>query len=201
MNDRPDDGFDDALMAAAKELPAEVTPERDLWPGIEQAIAPPGASRRWAWSTAWDTAWGTAWAQAAAVVLMIGASSGITYLVMNDGSDPTSPVATGETLVFAPTSANFGDRYSLGPDFQDARSDLAGRLDEELERLSPEARAEVEKNLRTIRAAIDEINAALAEEPDNVLLQELLLSTYREELSLMIRVDGLASSVMRRNDI
>lgn len=193
MNERRDTRFDDALMAAARDLPTEVTPDRDLWSGIEQAIAPPGATGR--------PMWNTVWAQAAAVVLMVGASSGITYLVMSDGAATTSPVATNGQLVFEPVSAEFGARYSLGPDFQDARSDVAGRLDDELQRLSPESRADVEKNLAAIRVAIEEINAALAEEPDNVLLQELLLSTYREELSLMIRVDELTTSVMRRNDI
>jgi hypothetical protein len=36
---------------------------------------------------------------------------------------------------------------------------------------------------------------------DNVLLQELLLNTYGEELTVMRKVDGLANSVMRREDI
>jgi hypothetical protein len=59
----------------------------------------------------------------------------------------------------------------------------------------------VEKNIKAIRAAIDEINKALADEPDNVLLQELLLSTYREELSVMMKVDRVANAVMLRSDI
>ena len=56
-------------------------------------------------------------------------------------------------------------------------------------------------NLNTIRKAIQELNDALAEEPDNVLLQDLLLSTYHEEMALMRRVDGIANSAMRRDDI
>jgi hypothetical protein len=34
-----------------------------------------------------------------------------------------------------------------------------------------------------------------------MLLQELLLSAYHGEISLMKKVDGIANSAMRRNDI
>jgi hypothetical protein len=74
-------------------------------------------------------------------------------------------------------------------------------MDMEMAKLSPEARANVEENLAVIRGAIVEINAALEQEPGNVLLQELLMKTYREELAVMQRVGGLTQDVMLRNDI
>ena len=40
---------------------------------------------------------------------------------------------------------------------------------------------------------------ALKAEPHNALLQELLVSTYREELEIMRRVGGLTQEVMVRN--
>jgi hypothetical protein len=86
-------------------------------------------------------------------------------------------------------------------DYQEAHGDLAAQLEDELLRLSPETRADVEKNMTIIRTAIGDINAALKKEPENALLQELLLSTYREELSLMQRVGGLTQHVMSRKDI
>jgi hypothetical protein len=95
----------------------------------------------------------------------------------------------------------FGGRYSLGVGYQEAHRDLEAQLDTELARLSPQAREEVEANLAIIRGAIGQINRALAEEPDNPLLQELLLQTYREELALMQRVGGLTQHVMSRRDI
>lgn len=78
---------------------------------------------------------------------------------------------------------------------------MQAQLDSEMERLSPEARKEVEDNLAMIRGAIGQINKALADEPDNPLLQELLLQTYREELAMMQRVGGLTQHVMSRRDI
>ncbi len=193
MNDIEDTKFDQDLMAAAARLDKEISPERDLWPGIEQAIRQPAPEK--------SSGWNLMLAQAAAVILLIGGSSGLTYMVMT-GDDPTiTPVIPTAQLEFEPVSGSFGSQYTLGPGFQDARSELAAQLDAELDNLPPETRADVEQNLATIRAAITEINKALDKEPDNPLLQRLLLSTYKEEITVMKRVDGMASSVLRRNDI
>ena len=97
--------------------------------------------------------------------------------------------------------ASFGDSYVLGPDYQDARSSLRARFDEQLERLTGEERAEVVKNVDAIRSVIEEINRALSNDPDNALLQELLLSTYQDELSLMMKVNGVAKAAMYRTDL
>lgn len=193
MNDMNENEFDRSVMDAAARLPREVAPSRDLWPGIEAAIAPPAAGGGWRWN-------GLV-AQAAAVLILVGGSSGLTYLAVHEDRDPTLPIAPVTPLNFEPVSGSFGSQYNLGPDFRDARSDLEAKLVEELASLDPETRAEVEKNVTAIRDAIEEINQALAAEPDNALLQNLLLSAYRRELALMTRVDGMATSVMRRSDI
>ena len=194
MSRNDDDRIDDEVMAAAARLTTDVKPERDLWPGIEQAIAAPVIDRR--------SMWNTVWAQAAAIVLLVGGSSGLTYLAMSGDDDPTVPgIAAPGQLAFEPISGSFGSQYTLGSDYLVAHRELDARLNQQLEQLSPEVRDEVRKNVETIRAAIRDINKALDEEPDNVLLQDLLLSTYREEMDLMIKVDGLASAVVRRNDI
>ncbi len=177
---------DDKLIAAASALSTEISPENDLWPGIAKAIAQPKRSR-----------WTPAFAQAAAVVLLIGASSSLTYFAVKDQQRIVEVVPTG--LAFE--QASFGGRYALGVEYQEARGDLAAQLYVELARLSPEAREEVELNLAMIRGAIEQINKALTDEPDNALLQELLVRTYREELAVMQRVGGLTQHVMSRKDI
>lgn len=197
MNDQTDNKFDDDVMAAAAKLATGVKPERDLWPGIEQAIKQPVQDAR-----PQRSAWNTVWAQAAAVILLVGGSSGVTYLTMSSSDDSISPVANGgQALVFEPVSGSFGSQYHLGPDYVDAKRGLEENLSEQLDRLPEETREAVQANIETIRLAIEDINKALAKEPDNVLLQKLLLSTYREELALMKHVDGIASSAMYRGDI
>jgi len=177
--------FDDKLDRAARQLATEKAPERDLWPGIEQAIRVP-ARRRMPWL-----------AQAAAVILLVGASSAVTYVAVKGDANPVN--GTSPDLVFE--QAAFGGNYHLGPGFVDARRSLRAQLDAELGRLSPEAQDDIKANLDVIHAAIVEINTALEKEPDNVLLQGKLLRAYREELALLRRVSGLTRNVMTRNDI
>ncbi len=192
MNDSDETKFDEKLSRLAATLPTQVSPDRDLWPAIEQAINTPAMRT--------NTIWNTLWAQAAAVVLLVAGSSGITYIAVRDDG-PVSPVVIDTANVFETVSGDFGRRYTLGNEYLDAHSELQNKLDEKLQFLSPEAREAVTKNLQTIRAAIKDINQALAAEPDNMLLQELLLSAYHGEISLMRKVDGIANSAMRRNDI
>jgi len=177
---------DDKLMKAAGQLSTEISPERDLWAGISEAIEKP-APRRWT----------PMLAQAAAIVLLVGASSAVTYVTMKDGGQGT--VIASPEMIFE--QASFANRYSLGPGFQDARNALVAELDVELERLPAESRQDIETNLKLIRDAIFNINIALEEDPENLFLQERLLRTYREELMLLRRVGGLSRNVMLRNDI
>ena len=111
---------DDKLMKAAGQLSTEISPERDLWPDIAAEIEKP-ARRRWT----------PMLAQAAAIVLLVGASSAVTYIATKDGSGPIVSVAP--ELVFE--QAAFGGNYHLGPGFQDARNSLRDDLDVELARL------------------------------------------------------------------
>jgi len=178
--------FDDKLDRAARQLATEITPERDLWPDIATAINTPTRSR-----------WTPMFAQAAAVVLLVVASSAITYVTVKNDGGPA--VSYDPELIFE--QASFGGNYNLGPGFQDARNSLRAELDVELARLSPEASADVRANLDLIHKAIVDINAVLEEEPDNAMLQQKLLRAYREELALLNRVGGLTRKVMMRNDI
>ena len=193
MNEKDETAFEDELMARAQALPKDVAPGRDLWPAIEQAIAAPGAPR--------GNVWNMVWAKAAAIVLLVAGSSSVTYLMVNEPGAVTSPVREAPTMVFETVSGSFGPRYNLGPDYLDARRNLAGSLEQKLDALPEETRQAVMTNLATIRQAIEDINHALVDEPDNVLLQELLLDSYRDELDLMIKVDGVTSAAMRRGDI
>ncbi len=180
MNDK-----DDIMMDAAR-LSQSIAPERDLWPEIEQSIVPQPRRN-----------WTPMLAQAAGVVMLVAASSMLTYFMVKD--DGSASLSVQPEYLF--DEASFGGTYNLGPGFTDARGGLASKLDAQLERLSPEERADVEANLKLIRDAIDQINAELAEDPDNAHLQALLLKSYREELTVMRKVSDLTQAVMSRTDI
>lgn len=182
----------DALLRAAAALEKDIKPQRDLWPGIEQALHRQQPVGWWRNGPL---------AQAASVILLVGASSGLTYLAVSQHDSEVSPVSPDVERVFEPVSGSFGSRYNLGPDFQDARNVLVARLDVEMAKLAPETRAVVQKNLDAIHAVIVEINKALATEPDNELLQEMLIRSYHDELALMQKVGGIGNSAMIRTDI
>ena len=177
----------DKLIERAAELGTGISPERDLWPGIAERIAEP-AKRRWT----------PFLAQAAAVVLLIGGSSSVTLWVTRD-EQPAPVQFAPQELVFEQVA--FGSEHTFGSVYRGASGDYRQQLDEQLELLSPEVRAEVEDNLALIRGAIDEITAALEESPDSELLQELLLRSYRDQHALMRRVGSLTQHVMIRKDI
>ena len=65
---------------------------------------------------------------------------------------------------------------------------LSARID----RLPPEARRQLERNLAEIRRASAEINAALELSPGDPLLEELLLNAYQDELAVLASVNQLA---------
>jgi len=177
---------DDTLVAAARQLSTEISPERDLWPGIAEHLEAPQRSR-----------WAPMLAQAAAVLVLIAASSGITWYAVQE--DPILVTEIRPELTVQ--QAAFGSRYTLGPEFFDARDSLEQGFDQALGRLSPEQREDVEASLMVIRKVIADINVELNKDPTNVYLQEILMKSYREELGLMQRVGGLTRNVMRRNDI
>ncbi len=180
------DERDDKMMQAASRLATDIAPRRDLWPGIAEAIEAPQKRR-----------WTPKFAQAAAVVLLMGASSVITLYSVRDNAGPGPQIVTTD-MIFEQTA--FGSR-DLGPGFRDARDSLVSELEVELQKLAPEDRATIQTNLALYHDAIADMNKALEAEPDNVLLQERLLKTYREELALLRRVGGLTRNVMLRNDI
>ena len=177
---------EDKLLQAAGRLATEISPERDLWPGIEEAINRPSRSR-----------WTPMLAQAAAVVMLVGASSLITYTLVKQ--EPVVIEVSRPGL--AADQAAFTNSSFLGDGYRMARGSVSAQLHRELERLSPEARADIERNLAVIRQAIADINQALAKEPDNELLQELLANAYREEVAIMQRVGTLAQQLVPRKDI
>jgi hypothetical protein len=184
------------LDARLGELPLEVAPGRDLWPDIAARIegqAQPVASttRRAAWL----------WQAAAAVVLVAGSSLLTASLLdrsvlMQQSAVPVTPansVAASDAAVVMP--AAFGPAGQLDPEYVAARRQLTQMLDQRIAALPTSARAKLEFNLGEMRRAADEINAALAEQPGDPLLEELLLKTYQDELAVLSNISQLTNSL------
>jgi hypothetical protein len=67
-------------------------------------------------------------------------------------------------------------------------------LESRVERLPPSARHKLVANLAEIRRATAEINAALAVQPGDPLLEELLVNAYQDELAVLASVNDLTGA-------
>jgi len=168
------------LDAALDELPRSVEPERDLWPSIAARLeARDGrAGRRWLWPAA------------AAVLLVVGSSFITATLLRRDEPLVARQPPADRQVGYAATA--FGPGQMLDPAYAAARQELASTLSARIDRLPPDARRKLEWNFAELRRAKAEINAALELSPGDPLLEELLLSTYQEELAVLARVNQLA---------
>jgi hypothetical protein len=191
------DGSDDArLDAQLRRLSHDgIEPGHDLWPAIAGQLEPrvagsPLRRRAWAW-------------QAAAAVLLVAGSSLLTATLLDtrreDGTmataTTTTPAAGAVPTGAAAVPAAFGAGARLDPDYLEARRQLTALLDMRMANLPESTRAKLEANLAEMRRAALQINAALAEQPGDPLLEELLLKTYQDELAVLANVNQLAGAL------
>jgi hypothetical protein len=167
----------DLLLATVAELPKEIAPARDLWPGIAARL---GESPRVVKSFSWPMA-------LAAGLLVAAVSALLTWGVVRE---PAAPVQVADTRPADPAivPVNYGTNSMLSPAALAARDELLVQFRQRIDGLSPLTRDTVLKNLAVIQQAAKEIDAALAQDPASGLLNQLLLDTYKRELQLYSKV-------------
>ncbi len=178
-------------MEAAGQLPREIPPGNDLWPGIRDVII----GTRMTGRDEHPNAKAVAWRMAAAVALV--AFSSLTTLWV---TRVTTPEALGPEVLGAridPINYN----HPLGTQYDEQRRLLELTYRENLAKLSPETRIAVEKNLLELRDSVDEINKLLAEHPDNTLLKHMQLAAYQSELEIYENVNRMTRIDLLRNEI
>ncbi len=170
----------DTILERARALPRSVEPYRDLWDDIEAKLDRPNEA----------TIWRPRLAAAAAV--MFAVTSALSFWL---GGVVNTPEPMQVAAVDPEVFNRFGPRFAMGPSFSQARTDLSISVADQLEHVSPETKIVVEQNLNDINRALDQINAALSGDPDNNMLQQLLMSTYTEELVVLGEIDALTRYV------
>jgi hypothetical protein len=179
-----------ALLAGAAALPREISPPRDLWPGIAEriaaarprAVAPP-ARRAWSWSPALLAA-------AAAVLVALGAT------VLRVWPPAKGAPETGTTGV-AQEAAWTTDPALLAAEreYQRATDQLMAALQERKAALPPATVAAVENDLVTIDAALRQVREALRQDPGNAQLSHMLASTHQKKVDVLQRVVRLSTRI------
>jgi anti-sigma factor RsiW len=175
-----------AILAAARALPRERTPPRDLWPGIAQAI---GAGKVVEGEFARRKArpWWRPALAAAAVVAAVAAA-----VLMHGGGAPFGEPGTDGVTAF-PVAEGHVALLDAERGYARAADELLAALAERRDALSPETRASVERNLAVIDQALKEIRDALQKEPGNAELTRMLASTHRKKVDVlrrMVRLSG-----------
>jgi hypothetical protein len=156
----------DARLAA---LPRELPPARDLWPGIDAALArSPSRPRR------------SPYALAAAVVL-----AALGALVSVRTARETAPTGGGG-IAGPPRPTAVGARLkgAENADYLATRATLERNYQERVALLAPATRARIEQDLALIRSAHEDIRRALDSDPGSRVLLQLLQSTTEQEFDL-----------------
>jgi hypothetical protein len=169
------------LLEAARALPRERAPERDLWPAMAAELRP---RPHVAWVRGgWPRPAAQTLSLLAAAAVVAAASSLLTLWLAGRGPEP-QPVQPETGL--APAAFETGlDLAAVEAEYEQAALALRARLDSQKQRLSPETAAVVEKNLAVIDEALEQVRAALRRDPANRELLKLLASTHRRRLDVL----------------
>jgi len=189
------------IDARLQEMPRDVAPPRDLWPDIAARIEAERSAQPAGRAPSGRPRWMLPALAAAAAITLVATSSLITAALLGNSRQPATIAATTvPSRTAEPTTeprimtAAFGPGHVLDQGYVAARRQLASTLQARIARLPPSARQKLEANLAELHRATHEINAALAQQPGDPLLEELLLSTYQDELAVLASVNQLTSN-------
>jgi hypothetical protein len=173
------------LASRIDALPREIEPARDLWPdvraGIESRAAIAFPQRRN------PRSWRIGGLVAAAAVLVVTTAVVTARVVASRapaGDQAASSPALGESSVIAVAAVDQSFRPTV--------NELTAALAASRGKLAPETVTRVERNLRLIDDAIGEVRDALARDPGNAALVQMLTTTYRQKVDLLRRATELA---------
>jgi hypothetical protein len=172
------------LLAEVAALPRSIEPPAGSWASIKSEINTTKRAR-----IAW---WQRPAFLAAAALLLVATSSIVTAIAMNRrGTEPAPQVARLEPDTSSGTAslAQFTTKES---DYLRAVNDLSAALESQKESLSPETIRTLRESIKIIDAAILEARSALAADPANKTLMEMLANSYEQKVDLLKRTTEMA---------
>jgi anti-sigma factor RsiW len=166
----------ESLVSAARGLPEEVEPPAELWSGVRARIQPRVTRTRQHWMLA------------VAAAVLVAVSSAVTALIVRRPIVVVRPSAPAPMTAMAqlPPAAR-----AVDADYAGAIRALNETLAENRDRLDPATIAKVEASLKVIDHAIDEARQALAADPSNLTILDLLASSYERKVELLRRANAL----------
>ena len=172
-----------SVLARASELPKSIEPPDDAWAAIRETIERdmkaldpmiPAASRM-----------SRPIAIAAAALFVAGLSSAGTFLYVT--RDEGRGVASSAPVGPVDTPANLAEFTLQENNYLCTAGILEEALESQQGALAPETVRQLKTSLRTIDEAIFEARNALARDPANGMIIEMLTSSYRQKVDLLRR--------------
>ena len=174
------------ILARAADLPKSIDPPAEAWSNIRATIE--RDKQVVAAHTRTTThRWRSPYALAAAAALLVILSSAGTALYMSSRSTGNSSSAVASSSTSGATPATLAAFTIEENTYLRNVAVLQDLLDQQEASLAPETVAQLKASLRTIDEAILEARNALARDPANKMLIEMLSGTYRQKVDLLRR--------------
>jgi hypothetical protein len=191
-----------ALTARTRQLPREIDPPADAWPAIEAQIEKLSGDGVRGIPQRRISVWQRPAFLAAAAVFLVAASSVITALTLGRFQTTHKQIAVVPATGPAPvktrhsgsTPSNLAEFAAVETDYINSANQLSSLLETEKTALSPETVAKLRKSLEIIDGAIIEARRALAADPADRALIEMLNTTYNQKLDLLRRATEMGRS-------
>jgi len=176
------------ILARAADLPKSIDPPVEAWSNIRAAIerdkeavaAHDSISASGFWRRQY-------WLAAAAVLLVLVSSAGTAVYMRSRGIEGSSSHSAANNVANGATPASLAAFTIEENNYLRNVAVLQDLLDQQEALLAPETVAQLKASLRTIDEAILEARNALARDPANKMLIEMLSGTYRQKMDLMRR--------------
>jgi hypothetical protein len=194
------------LVASASDLPKSVLPPDDIWVDLRRSLnerkelvlpTPIQVTEQSARSTnGYRMSRRMVAVLAAAAVILIALSSGITALVLRGDRERLAirePSPSNMRPVSGPGSVLPPGFRQTENEFNRTIEELKQAVDTQRGQLSPETIRTVDRSLAVVDSAIAEARAALLADPNNQMLVDLLSASYQRKLDLLRRTSELVS--------
>lgn len=187
MTDPSEDEKLTEILSKARLLPREIEPPANVWAAIKVEIEKAGSIDETPLRRPLRIWQKTAFLIAAGFAL-VALSSLVTIETMKDGRIANPPSTAGSRpSTGAPGPATFAEFASVENDYISSANQLSTVLESEQSTLSPETVAKLKQSLAIIDGAIIEARRALAADPANRALVDMLNTSYNQKIDLLKR--------------
>ena len=175
-----------SLLAAARALPRDVAPPPEVWRAVHASVARDARQRGTRAMSWWHNGW---LASAAAILLVVGTATVMNLAARGRSSKAKAMVETPASSMSSPALFAVDKNYIV------TIRELRAALETQRPGLTPRTVQTVERSLRVIDDAIAEARAALAADPANPALVDILAGHYERQVDLLQRATELSSSL------